>query len=345
MELSDSWWSYRWFLWETLAQYNWEFANVLYLLGAIPLVVFIRSLLSWWRGRRLEIATTEKGLKSDPISYLRFVPTLFIMLSLVCLILALARPQKTNERIEQFTEGIDIMLMIDLSESMRIEDFRPNRMDAAKKVAVDFIKGRNSDRIGIVVFAGDAFSLSPLTTDYDLLLSLIKDIDFDMIKARGTAIGSALVVATDRMIQAESKSKVMILLSDGENTAGNVDPLTAARIARAYGSKIYSIGIGKEGQVPITDMLGRRVMIENNLDETALREIAKIGTGKFYRVTDNAALESVFNEIDQLERAEIKISRYRDVNDYYSVYLAWGIVFLLIWLFLKSTFMSNVIRD
>ena len=276
----------------------------------------------------------------------RHFPSILLFFVFSLIIVALARPQKTNEKVEQWTEGIDIMLVVDISESMQIEDFKPNRLEAAKNVANDFIAGRLQDRIGMVIFSGDAYSLSPLTTDYDLLKEYIKEISFDMIENRGTAIGSALAVATNRMRESNSKSKVLILLSDGDNTAGNIDPITAAKLAEAYGIKIYTIAVGKEGKVPFgKDFFGRTRYVENTLDETTLREIAKIGKGQFYRVSDNKTLEQVFTLIDQYEKAEIKETRFKDTSDYYDIYLRWAIVLFLAWMALKSTFIVNILQD
>jgi Ca-activated chloride channel family protein len=238
------------------------------------------------------------------------------------------------------------MIAMDISQSMQIEDFTPNRLDAAKKVALDFIQGRIQDRIGLVVFSGDAFSLAPLTTDYALLTSYVNDINFEMIDNRGTAIGSAVAVVTNRMRESETKSKVCILLSDGDNTAGNIDPVTAAELASAYGIKIYTIVVGKEGLVPYgKDFFGRPTMIENTVDESTMRKIAEIGGGEFFRATDNQALSGVFAKIDQLEKAEIKETRYKDTSDYYYIYIQWAASFFLLWLLLKSTFISNVLQD
>jgi len=197
-----------------------------------------------------------------------------------------------------------------------------------------------------VIFSGEAYSLAPLTLDYDLLEKYIEDINFEMIENRGTAIGSALAVGTNRMRESNSKSKVLILLSDGDNTAGNIDPITAAELAHAYGIKIYTIAIGKEGRVPFgTDFFGRTRYVENTLDETNLRKIAEIGEGEFFRVSDNQALENVFELIDTYEKAEIKETRFRDTTDFYVVYLRWALALLLLWMALKSTFMANVLQD
>jgi Ca-activated chloride channel homolog len=340
------WFFLKWFSPTTFENFDWAFPAVLYLLPAVPVLFLLKWLVSFRRQQKLDIALTKSDLKSDPLSILRFLPGLVLFFTFLLLIVALARPQKTNEKVEQWTEGIDIMLVIDISESMQIQDFEPNRLEAAKQVARDFISGRFQDRIGLVVFSGDAFSMSPLTTDYELLNANINTVTFDLIESRGTAIGSALAVGTNRMRESDSKSKVLILLSDGDNTAGNIDPITAAELARAYDIKIYTIAIGKEGRVPFgTDFFGRTRFVENTLDETTLREIAKIGEGKFYRAIDNDALERVFQEINEFEKAEIKTTHFKDTTDFYTVYLKWAIVLLLLWLLLKSSFMSNILKD
>ena len=340
------WFYLKWFLPGTFENFDWAFPFVLYLLPLVPLLFLAKWLVTFRRQQKLDIALTKTDLKSDPMSVLRFVPDIFLFLTFILLILALARPQKTNEKVEQWTEGIDIMLVVDISESMQIQDFEPNRLEAAKQVARDFISGRFQDRIGLVVFSGEAFSMSPLTTDYDLLNANINTVTFELIESRGTAIGSALAVGTNRMRESESQSKVLILLSDGDNTAGNIDPITAAELASAYNIRLYTIAVGKEGRVPFgTDFFGRTRFVENTIDETTLREIARIGEGKFYRATDNDALERVFQEINDLEKAEIKTTRFKDTTDFYTVYLKWAIVMLLVWLLLKSSFMSNILRD
>jgi Ca-activated chloride channel homolog len=288
----------------------------------------------------------KSDLKSSPLNLFRFLPEIILSLVLILILIALARPQRTNEKVEQWTEGIDIMLALDISQSMQIEDFKPNRLEAAKDVARDFIKGRKQDRIGLVVFSGDAFSLAPLTTDYDLLKNYLNDINFEMIESRGTAIGSALAVVTNRMRESESKSKVCILISDGDNTAGNIDPITAAELAGAFNIKLYTIVVGKEGMVPYgKDFFGRPQMVENTVDESTMRKIAELGNGEFFRVTDNEALKNVFKRIDQYEKAEIKENRFKDTSDFYFVYLKWAIVLFLLWLLLKSSFLSNVLQD
>src|SRR5689334_14081120 len=244
------WYSLDWFSWSTLNSFSWEQKTMLYFLLAVPVLFALRWILRFNFNQKLPVAITQKEAKTSFVNYIRLIPEFVLMLVLCLLIMGLARPQKTNEKVEQWTEGIDIMIAIDISQSMQIEDFTPNRLEAAKRVAQNFIDGRIQDRIGLVIFSGDAFSLAPLTTDYDLLKSYLKDISFEMIESKGTAIGSAMAVVTNRMSESETKSKVCILLSDGDNTAGNIDPITAAELAAAYGIKVYTIVVGKEGLVP-----------------------------------------------------------------------------------------------
>ena len=341
-----AWFSLFWFKPEVLKSFSWGFPFFFYAFLIIPLLYFLRWLFFIRVRQKLEIALPKKSMQWQPISLLRFIPDILFALFISMLVIALARPQKTNESVEQWTEGIDIMLVMDVSESMDLQDFKPNRLEAAKEVGRDFIQGRFQDRIGLVVFSGEAYSLAPLTTDYELLYKNIDDIHLKMIPKSGTAIGSALGVAVNRMRESKTKSKVMILLSDGESNVGNIDPITAAELAAAYGIKIYTIGVGKEGRVPYgKDFFGRTQYVESSLDESALRQIADLGSGKFFRASNNDALQEIFLTIDQYEKAEIKETRYKDTMDYYMAYLNWGFLFFLIWLLLKNTFVFNVLED
>src|SRR5687768_1206318 len=345
-EQLNPWYSADWFYPSTIKSFSWEHPEVLLGLIIVPILFIVRWVLRYYFNQKLPVAISQKDLHTSPLNLVRLIPEFLLMLVFMLILTALARPQKTNEKVEQWTEGIDIMVALDISQSMQIEDFLPNRLEAAKKVARDFIGGRIQDRIGLVVFSGDAFSLAPLTTDYDLLKSYLDEISFEMIENRGTAIGSALAVVTNRMSESETKSKVCILLSDGDNTAGNIDPITAAELAGAYGIKIYTIVVGKEGQVPYgKDFFGRPHMIENTIDERTLRKMAEIGGGRFFRATDNQALQQVFAKIDQYEKAEIKETRFKDTSDYYFIYLQWGVALFLLWLAFKSTFITNVLQD
>ncbi|MEX1238263.1 MAG: VWA domain-containing protein [Cyclobacteriaceae bacterium] len=345
-ELVTPWHSMSWFDPSALASFSWEQPVFLWVILAVPLIFILRWSARYYFNQKLPVAVSPRDLRNSAANLVRLIPEILLMLVCMLLLTAMARPQKTNEKVEQYTEGIDIMIALDISQSMQIEDFQPNRLEAAKQVALDFIEGRLQDRIGLVVFSGDAYSLAPLTTDYDLLRTYVKEINFEMIENRGTAIGSALAVVTNRMRESEAKSKVCILLSDGDNTAGNIDPITAAELASAYGIRMYTIVVGREGLVPYgKDFFGRPNMIENTVDESTMRKIAEIGGGEFFRATDNQALMSVFNKIDQLEKAEIKETRYKDTSDYYFVYVQWAASLFLLWLLLKSTFISNVLQD
>jgi Ca-activated chloride channel family protein len=338
--------SWIWFLPETFKTFEWENLWALHLLWIAPLILVLRKFVKFLKNPVLELSLPGTVSQNNPWTYLRLIPGLMFILAVWMIVIALARPQKSNERVEQSTEGIDIMIVMDISESMDLQDFKPNRLEAAKETAIDFINGRFGDRIGMVIFSGEAYSLAPLTTDYALLTDLVKDISFNMMDAKGTAIGSALAAGTNRMRESESKSKVMILLSDGESNAGNVDPLFAAQLAAAMNIKIYTIAVGKDGMVPYgVDFFGRPQMVESYLDESTLREIAGIGSGEFFRASDDNALEQIFDQINTMEKAEILESRYKETTDYYRVYLFWGILLFLAWLGLKSTFFNNFLLD
>jgi len=291
------WFSLYWFSPKALSDFSWENIRILYLLIVVPFIFLLRRIFTRWQSRqKLEVAFSQKQIKWHKISLLRYIPYCFITFSFICIILALARPQKHLEKIEQNSEGIDIVLVLDVSPSMLFKDFKPNRLESAKEVAKSFIYGRLYDRIGLVIFSGDAYSLSPLTTDYRALRGYIDAIDFDIIEETGTAIGTALGVATNRMRESESKSKVIILLS-------------------------------------------------NTVDESVLRQIAKIGEGKFFRASNNQALIEVFQQINQYEKSPIIETRFKSTKDFYAIYLIWALLFFLLWLLSKSTFVSNILED
>ncbi|WP_375585351.1 VWA domain-containing protein [Cyclobacterium xiamenense] len=346
MNDTSSYISWSWFTPETLQSFEWENFFLLHLIWVIPLFFLIRKFIKFLKKPVLELSLPRMATRKNPWTYLRLIPSLFFLLAMWMVVIALARPQRTNEKVEQYTEGIDIMLVMDISESMDLQDFNPNRLEAAKETAIDFINGRIADRIGMVIFSGEAFSLAPLTTDYELLTDLVSSITFNMMDAKGTAIGSAVSTATNRMRESEAKSKVMVLLSDGDNNAGNVDPVFAAQLAEAMDIKIYTIAVGKDGMVPYgTDFFGRPQMIESYLNEETLRNIARITEGEFFRASDDGALENIFSRIDELEKAEIIESRYKETMDYYRPYLFWGVVFFFAWMALKSSFFNNFLLD
>ena len=308
----SSFFSWSWFSPETLRSFEWENFFLLHMIWIIPILLLIRKFIKLIKKPVLELSLPKIVPTKNPWTYLRLLPSFFFLLALWMVVIALARPQRTNEKVEQYTEGIDIMLVMDISESMDLQDFTPNRLEAAKETAIDFINGRIADRIGMVIFSGEAFSLAPLTTDYELLTDLVNSITFNMMDAKGTAIGSAVSTGINRMRESEAKSKVMVLLSDGDNNAGNVDPVFAAQLAEAMDIKIYTIAVGKDGMVPYgTDFFGRPQMIESYLNEETLRNIARITKAEFFRASDDKALENIFSKIDELEKAEIIESRYK----------------------------------
>ncbi|WP_187263018.1 vWA domain-containing protein [Pontibacter beigongshangensis] len=340
------WLSPEWFTYQTLSSFDWVYPVVLYALPAILLLFLLKGLLRAGSRNKLDMAMFEGDVKWHWTSLLRFLPNTVFILFMALVLVALARPQQVNEQIEQTAEGIDIVLLLDVSGSMELEDIAPNRLEAAKEVAIDFINGRVQDRIGLVVFAGDAYSLAPLTTDYQLLRENIKSIAFKMIPNDGTAIGSALAIAINRMRESDAKSKVAILISDGENTAGSLDPVMAAQLAYAHHIKLYTIGIGKDGQVAYNAGAdGQTIYVETKLDESSLREIARIGEGRFFRADTKDALQTIFANIDRYEKTEVTEKRFRDTRDYYQVYLKWALAMLLLWMILKNTFITNVLED
>jgi Ca-activated chloride channel family protein len=337
----SNWFSLTWFLPSTIKGYHWENFYFLYLIPVLPLLLFIRWGLYFRFRQKFDIALLSGDVRDwRSVGLLRFTPYLFIVLFEIMILIALARPQRINDQISNSSLGIDIMLLLDLSESMQLEDFKPNRLEAAKSVAKDFISQRTEDKIGIVVFAGKAYSLSPLTTDYSLLSTFISDIKPNLIPESGTAIGNAIGVGINRLQESDNRSKVMLLISDGDNTAGTLDPIMAAELAHAYNIKVYTIGIGKDGLIPFEN-----TYIESSLNETTLRKIAESAGGKFFRAPTMASLKEIFRQIDRMEKSEIMETRFREVDDYYQIYLIWGIVFFLSWLLLKNTFLSNALED
>lgn len=347
METDWNWFSFDWFTYSTLDSFEWKHPYILLMIPLVLILFVMRWLLVAKSRQKLAIALPEHVVEKDPLAWLRFIPRFFLSLSLIMVVVALARPQRTSEQVDKYTEGIDIMLVLDVSVSMKLRDFRPNRLEATKKVAAEFIEGRYRDRIGTVIFSGEAISYAPLTTDYDMLKALIRNINFNMIPKGGTAIGSAIAVGVSRVQESESKSKVLIVLSDGENNAGNIDPITAAKLAYAYDIKVYTIGVGSTEniQTGINPLTGDPVYSPSRLDEDLLKEVASIGKGSYFKAQNNRALATVFDEIDALEKSEIQETRYKDVKDYYFQYLAFGILFFLIWLVTKSTFMTNAMED
>lgn len=301
--------------------------------GYLFLLLLIPGLWFWYRryGRRREGTlryTSLRGIRDLPVQRAgRRAGMLYglRLLALALLILALARPQQ-GESVKEFrTEGIDIMLVLDISSSMRAVDFQPNRLEAAKTVARQFIEGRQSDRIGLVVFAAESFLQCPLTIDYDVLKQLLDQVDIIEEKYDGTAIGMAIANGVNRLRESAAKSKIIILLSDGRNNAGELDPETAADMAKAFDIKIYTIGAGKLGQAPYpVQMGGGRVqyrLVDVEIDEAVLQGIAQNTGGRYFRATDETHLASIYEEISRLEKTEVRVKEYLQYRDLYPVFL------------------------
>ncbi|TLU99989.1 VWA domain-containing protein [Dyadobacter luticola] len=337
----DNWFSLKWFTYETFRSYDWAYPYLLYLLLFVPVLFWLRTAFHRKHKQRLAITHTRAGGLADWLTLLRFVQPVCVGLGVCLIIVALARPQVISERRDQYSEGIDIMLLLDISDSMLEKDLTPNRLAAAKKVARKFIQGRLQDRIGLIIFAGEAVSLCPLTTDYELLYGFLDEVNPKMIPTAGTAIGSALAVAVNRMRDTQGESKVAILISDGDNTSGNLGPTTAAQLASAFGMKVYTISVGQPKKAAQADSTRSTALF----DEAELQNIAGLGNGKYFRATDNSALETVFKQIDQLEKVKSKDMLSRDIKDFYRIYLYWAVSFLLIAIGTKSTFMANILED
>jgi len=276
--------------------------------------------------------------------YLRHLPFLLQMAAISLFIVVLARPQSTTSWENVTTEDIDMIVALDISTSMLAMDFSPNRLEAAKKVAMEFISGREHDRMGLVVFAGEAFTQCPLTTDRAVLLNLFKDIRTGLIED-GTAIGNGLATAVARLKDSQAISRVVILLTDGENNRGEVAPLTAAEIAKTYGIRVYTVGVGSVGTAPypVQTPFGTQVQnLEVRIDEGMLRQISQITDGRYFRATSNLKLAEIYQEIDQLEKSKIDIKEYSRRSEEFMPFALAGLVLLITGLFLKVTLFRNI---
>jgi len=288
--------------------------NILYLLLLIP------AMIAWYIYKLKESKaslpmSSLMGFKDAPFSirvYLRHIPFALRMVALAFIIIVIARPQSTSSWRDVITEGIDIMISLDISSSMLAHDFKPDRIEAAKDLAIQFVSGRPNDRMGFSIFAGESFTLCPLTTDHASLINIIKGVELGLL-ADGTAIGSGLATAVARLVESDADSRVVILLTDGVNNTGEIAPLTAAEIAKTYGVRVYAIAVGSHGTAPYPVRTPFGVQYRDmpvEIDEEVLMEIARITGGKFFRATDNRALEKVYEEIDELERSQIEVSEH-----------------------------------
>lgn len=322
-----------------------HFASPYYLWLLVLLVPAIAYYV--WRtlqgGATIQLSSIEGVIRAPKTLryWLRHVPFALRIGALGLAIVALARPQGIEENSRTNTEGIDIMLSIDVSGSMLARDFKPDRISAAKEVAGSFIADRYGDRIGLVAFAGEAFTQSPLTTDQSTLQTLLSRIRSGLIED-GTAIGNGLATAINRLRESDAKSKVIILLTDGVNNRGEIAPLTAAEIAKAQGIRVYTIGVGTRGMAPYPalDMFGNMTFVQQKveIDEKTLGEIAKMTSGQYFRATDKTKLKAIYDEINQLEKSKVEVFQH---ITYHELFLAW--LLAAIALLMAEFLLSNLV--
>ncbi len=318
----------------------------LYLLSVIPLLV------AWYiwkeKDRTADIryvhAEYAKGVKKSLRLRLLHLPFVLRMIVLCLLIVALARPQSSSRTHDVTVEGIDMMIALDISGSMIAEDFKPNRMEAAKNAAIEFIDMRPGDRIGMTVFSGESFTLCPLTTDHGLLKELTRGLTTGMVED-GTAIGDGLATAINRLRESQAISKVIILLTDGINNTGVIDPLTAAEMAALYDIRVYTIGVGSDGPVPYPFQTPFGVQYRNveiPVDEELLQEMADITGGQYFWAQTQGALESIYREIDQMERTKIDVTEYTRMHDEFLILVLLALALLGLEGILKNTWLRTI---
>ncbi|MEY1638232.1 vWA domain-containing protein [Tenuifilum osseticum] len=320
--------------------------KLLYLLLLIP------ALVGWYiyrlhKSRAALVISTAKHFDNTGKSvkvYLRHLPFALRMLALALAIVALARPQSTNIQRNVTTEGIDIVLSLDVSGSMLARDFKPDRLEAAKSLGINFISGRANDRIGLVIFAGESFTLCPLTTDRATLINQFKAVDIGVLED-GTAIGSGLATAISRLKDSDAKSKVIILLTDGVNNRGEIAPMTAAEMAKTFGIRVYTIGVGTYGTAPypVQTPFGTRYQdVQVEIDEDLLKGIAQMTGGEYFRATNNKALEQVYQKIDQMEKSKIEVNEYAKREEKYRGWLLAAFILLLLEFVLRRTYLLGI---
>ena len=327
---------------------NMIFAHPKYFL----LLLLLIPMIGWyiWKLRKSQASiqlSSIEGFKKAPNTfriYLRHFPFILRMGALTFLIIALARPQTTNKWNTTTTEGIDIVLSLDISSSMLAMDLKPDRLEAAKDVAASFINGRPTDNIGLVVFARESFTQCPLTTDHAILLNLLKSVQCGMIED-GTAIGHGIATAVTRLKDSKAKSKVIILLTDGSNNAGEIAPMTAAEIANAFGIRVYTIAVGTIGEAPYPQRTAsgvRNIMVPVEIDEKVLTQIAQLTGGLYFRATNNKTLKEIYDEIDQMEKTKMNVQEYSKKYEEYAFFALIALAFFLLELLLRYTLLKNI---
>lgn len=313
--------------------------------GCLYLLLLLIPLIAWYiyKLRRmnasLSISSIGMFAKVQPSwrVYLRHITFFLRVLGLAALVIVLARPQSVNSSETSKTEGIDIVMALDVSSSMLAEDFTPNRLVASKQVAAEFVNDRPNDKIGLVIFAGEAFTQCPLTSDHTVLLNLINDVNIGLIED-GTAIGLGLATAVNRLKDSDSKSRVIILLTDGSNNAGSVTPLNAADFAKEHGIKVYTVGVGSRGRSTITDpYTGMKMEIDADIDEKVLMQIATITDGEYFRATDNTSLKRIYEQIDEMEKRFVSVNKVTRRKELYFPFAVFALCVVLGELVLRRT--------
>src|SRR5664280_3648126 len=277
-------------------------------------------------------------------NYLRHILFALKVIAITLLMFVLARPQKTDKFQNSTTEGIDIILTLDISGSMLARDFKPDRLEASKNVATEFISGRPYDRMGLVVFSGESFTQCPLTTDHAVLINLLREIKSGMIED-GTAIGMGLATAVNRIKDSKAKSKVIILLTDGVNNRGEIAPATAADIAKTFGIRVYTIGVGTQGMAPYPVQTPYGIQYQDmpvEIDEGILQEISQMTGGKYFRATDNDSLEKIYKEIDKLEKSKIDVKQFSRKEEKYLLPALIAFFMLVIEIIVRNTIFKNL---
>ena len=317
-----------------------EYPHLLWLLvipGLLAFLYVLREILG--RTPHLRVSTSVPFLAGghSVMEYVRHLPFLLRTLALVMIVIAIARPRSSEQMEKVDTEGIDIVLAMDVSTSMLARDFAPDRINAAKDIAIEFISQRPSDRMGIVVFAGESFTQCPLTTDRATLINLMKEVNTDLLED-GTAIGNGLATAVARMKDSDAKSRVVILLTDGVNNCGEIAPETAAEIAKTYGVRVYTIGVGANGTAPYPVMTPWGVQMQNvkvEIDEKLLSEVAATTGGRYFRATDNTKLAEIYAEINKMEKARTTIDSFPVYKELFGTYALIALAALLLEFLLK----------
>ena len=326
---------------------NYTFVNreFFYLL-IIPIAILIWYILKYkFVSSTILFSDTHSISKTITLKQrLRHLPYILKIIAAALLIIAIARPQSTANWEESATEGIDIVLAMDISGSMLARDLKPDRLEASKDVAMDFISKRKNDRVGLVIFAGESFTQCPLTTDHNVLLNLFKDVKSGMVED-GTAIGMGLATAVNRLKDSKAISKVIILLTDGVNNSGMVPPLTAAEIAQKFGIRVYTIGVGTEGFAPYPFQTPFGIQyqdLEVKIDEKSLQDIAILTDGKYFRATNNNSLKEIYKDIDALEKSKIEVTEFHKRSEEFLPFALWALGLLFLGFILQITYLKQI---